>query len=93
MKHTPGPWKFDSRAHVEAILSDSTDVCFLPHSGSTTARDKDLQEIRANARLIAAAPELLEACEMMLRLAEGETLDEAFPGEIDILRDAINRTR
>jgi hypothetical protein len=33
--------------------------------------------------------ELLEACKMMLRLMEGENLDEKFDGEAEILRDAI----
>lgn len=38
-----------------------------------------------------AAPGLLDACKMMLRLLEGENLDEKFDGEAEVLRDAITK--
>jgi hypothetical protein len=55
MKHTPGPW-------------DTKEGQIYPEeSGRTLALityyDRDNKEDVANARLIAAAPELLEACE------------------------------
>ena len=37
--------------------------------------------------------ELLETCEMMLRLIEGEDLDEKFDGEATILRDIIAKAK
>ena len=43
----------------------------------------------ANAHLIAAAPALYEALKMMLRLIEGENLDEKFDGEAEVLREAL----
>lgn len=48
-KHTPGPW----RVHGELINSDSREIAVIENYSSK--RDG------ANARLIAAAPELLEA--------------------------------
>ena len=35
---------------------------------------------------------LLDTCKMMLRLVEGENLDEKFGGEATILRDVIARS-
>ena len=56
-QHTPGPWSFDGPPDNHIVWSDSENrVCFLAHSnGANEARDT------ANARLIAAAPELLGA--------------------------------
>ncbi len=59
--HTPGPWlingEFDSEISVE-IASAAWPICELdPVEWSP-------EEI-ANARLIAAAPELLEACKLV----------------------------
>ena len=39
--------------------------------------------------LALAAPDLLGACQTMLRLMEGEDFDEKWPDEADQLRDAI----
>lgn len=64
-KHTPGPWnaKEDSERFISIQSSGVpiAEIC-LPVLVST-------EEINANARLIAAAPELLEALELMLKPA------------------------
>lgn len=58
-KHTRGPWNCNraSAAGRNVIVSENAtvDICVLSN------RDKTPSEIDANARLIAAAPELLEA--------------------------------
>lgn len=57
-KHTPGPWKYFPNVGPTKVLiveEDGSTVVEL----STRVRDSRLI---ANARLIAAAPELLEAC-------------------------------
>lgn len=60
MAHTPGPW-----AHINPdgftvrhpqVYSDTGPVC-----NATWLGDGRIDELRANARLIAAAPELLDA--------------------------------
>ena len=70
MKHTPGPWKADMH-HI----GDGWRV-FVQHKAESDQHDAicDLEtwqkdrETQANARLIAASPALLEACEMALRV-------------------------
>lgn len=54
-KHTPGPWKQHLVDETLIVASDRTTV-------ASTSIDYDKAETaEANARLIAAAPELLEA--------------------------------
>lgn len=61
--HTPGPWEADFEANTNCI------EIFHPYMGGRTAicgvmneaQDDSTDEDRANANLIAAAPELLEA--------------------------------
>lgn len=70
-KHTPEPWvvdedgtvtQADSGAHI-AVVSQEDDFPCLEEDEREEAR----AECKANARLIAAAPELLEALEKALR--------------------------
>lgn len=53
--HTPGPWRADGAVRVQG---DGYDICRL----CTIPIHKDEASALANARLIAAAPDLLEAC-------------------------------
>lgn len=66
-KHTPGPWILDyDNGSTQDILS-------LKHGGICTVRRAgrhDNATFAANARLIAAAPELLEALEHALDVME-----------------------
>lgn len=64
-KHTPGPWLLRYRlTNPDEIVGVSgSDRSFLADC-ATTART--LEEISANCRLIAAAPDLLVACEAYL---------------------------
>ena len=63
-KHTKGPWtatKHDQhwvRVNVTIKASGNTWVAFMP--------DEDKEERMANARLMAAAPDLLDALESLL---------------------------
>ena len=63
-QHTPGPWKLDGAANTN-------DLDIIAPTGRITMLDCEISEVSedvltANARLIAAAPELLAA----LRAAE-----------------------
>lgn len=66
-QHSPGPWIIDTREHVHAIQdSNRQDLTYQDTTpqkdyGSITSRGRSKIETLANARLIAAAPELLEA--------------------------------
>jgi len=61
-KHTPGPWLIaeNGKTFVYALGTNQTNVfwCDVQSAGSEKASD---QEKQANAALIAAAPDLLEA--------------------------------
>lgn len=57
-KHTPGPWPTRESATHITVTNASGDAVF--HD------DKRIPGVMADARLIAAAPELLEACKAAL---------------------------
>ena len=64
-KHAPGPWHtLKNNAGLQVASSSSLVVCFLKNC------DKEHRE--ANARLIATAPELLEALQALLGWEEAE---------------------
>ena len=66
-KHTKGPWKCAKgrSAHpVSMVWSDSGAICG-PYYGTNVTEE----EAQANARLIAAAPEMLEALKIFRGLA------------------------
>lgn len=54
MKHTPGPWFVQHSSHQGGLL-------IKPVPGQVVAQCDELPEMQANARLIAAAPDLLAA--------------------------------
>ena len=68
--HTPGPWTVEKRVSCWAICdSKGQDVTYQDDKprfyqgepcGSTTSQGRTAAELAANARLIAAAPDLLE---------------------------------
>ena len=63
--HTPGPWRVQGRAIAASpldricVTSDATDGGFVVRPRAIDGRDADT--VTANARLIASAPELLDA--------------------------------
>jgi len=76
-KHTPGPWKvkaeFPKRGNKRGVIWVTDKDDFLPIarivvSDGTTHRHSDIY--MANARLIEATPELLDACKSALELQE-----------------------
>jgi hypothetical protein len=68
MKHTPGPWKMTDRKAAMGnncginIESQDLIVCRLPDGASTDGGYSFPHQL-SNAKLIAAAPDLLEACQ------------------------------
>ena len=65
-KHTKGPWIHSKHGFNVLTADEMHSICAVhaPNPGHTS--EKDVQEHLANARLIAAAPDLLEACEASL---------------------------
>jgi hypothetical protein len=60
MKHTPGPWELGYSDLGSQIISSADGYVAVVHYWS-----RPEQEMKANARLIAVAPELLEALEAL----------------------------
>lgn len=77
--------KIHSSQLVAYLLSNTDELM-----DAFDCKESDLKEPLC---LLNTAPDLLAACEMMLRLMEGENLDEKFDGEAEVLRDAIAKTK
>jgi hypothetical protein len=63
-KHTPGPWEMRVRQHVDELQSpigESIHVTSYMGKIDVCQTDNWNPDYKANARLIASAPELLEA--------------------------------
>ena len=109
MTHTPGPWTIDHQrigppGEPVALLCDVDDsmtgtVIDWPRGNdSATAMSIDDAENEANARLIAAAPDLLEACEVAnLFFEENDDFTDLgkypIPDFILDMRNAIKKAR
>ena len=77
--HTPGPWRFD---HDSKIIMDAFHEIFIATVHPSTIGDPVGTDL-ANARLIAAAPELLEALrecadQLYLSIFASATADKAY---------------
>ena len=59
-KHTPGPWVANCDIYPVMVYRVSEEMEFVANTG----------ESKANARLIAAAPELLEALQAIMRCSK-----------------------
>lgn len=91
--HTAGPWLVDSVGSVDASIYGLTNryrnpvwVARVYGDGGAIAFDHASPERMANARLIAAAPEMLEALALALR-----GLGVFYDAEQDCPKDPIMR--
>ena len=73
-EHTKGPWEIETKGSRHFIDgADQLTVAYVDRAGV-----RDRQEIEANARLIAAAPDLLAALIEMLAASEKPTHERWF---------------
>ncbi len=90
MAHTPGPWMAFIKGDTIAVHHNGTpDVVKW---GGFDDSHRSLTEHAANALLIAAAPELLEAAQagmQALAITEGESPDQYESDAHRMLREAI----
>lgn len=80
MNHTPGPWK-----------SGGAMLCVLNHNNERVCDPytrKPDEEVIANIKLIAAAPELLEALEKLIRCASGIAMTDELAFAYAAIRKA-----
>ena len=72
-KHTPGPWFVPDQTYARNLTVEVDDGIACPGSGGAMSYTTDVcvlgwngtPEWDANARLIAAAPDMLEACQII----------------------------
>ena len=85
-KHTPGPWQYAFEGGTVAFIveADGTTVVKLSATENSTAHS----HLAANARLIAAAPEMLNALETVNRYLQAciEDNEDAW-----IIREAMHK--
>lgn len=78
-KHTPGPW--EARGWSIKYPGNGVRVCVVDQADKALKQfgdyDEDMAVCKANARLIAAAPELLEALRNLLADAESLGIDDS----------------
>ena len=80
MSHTPGPWSYDADAEEVCGATERYAIAWIPRivRDASDGRTLPAAERLANAHLIAAAPDLLAACQAMahdiraLLFTEGE---------------------
>ena len=85
IKYTPGPWETRFGATDQVFVADGGPrICVVmpKHQEPYRAYAEDA----ANARLISAAPELLEALQRVVKADDDQALDS---GDIDVARAAI----
>ncbi len=90
-KHTPGPWILRSAGELLHDVPHPFDFVEVSKLRYITAEGSSEREANANARLIAAAPDLLELCERLL----GVVLHHAHPSALwaaDRLLDEARET-
>ena len=95
--NTPGPWWVYNEGSrfpgIEARLNGSV-VVYGNDNEIEGVKGRTHAEAIANARLIAAAPELLAALEMVLEYAEDCAADRGErPGCIDHARSAVAKAK
>lgn len=99
-KHTPGPWFVDHKSPFLVRAGDDIDGRHIAHIGPANYTPRfDVDEL--NAKLIAAAPDLLEAAQLALQIAESWIHDQldgtsSIDGallHLDPVRAAIARAR
>ncbi len=75
-RHTPGPWTFfeeHTRPMGQRVVQGQSRILFHVPRGANL---REAAEFEANGRLIAAAPDLLAACELWDQgFVEGEEFD------------------
>jgi len=90
-KHTPGPWEIEGHYHFGYRWISGPEHSQLAQVVWCMEYEDRSPSCEANAHLIAAAPELLEALENLLKVHEGEGGTQHHAG--DMARAAIAKAK
>lgn len=101
-KHTPGPWWWedwdtDNGPNKRSLVArpetkPSGGTAMFPDLPNRILKDEDGDCLPANKALIAAAPEMLTACEYALSIAEGRLLG-TWDDVMIVMRDVVAKAR
>jgi hypothetical protein len=86
IKHTPKPWIIRGKPNLLCVVDKDSDYIV----DRFVLGDRPYEEHLANARLIAAAPELLEALAELTRII-GNRFEGLKPRELRMAFDAANK--
>ena len=78
-QHAPGPWKVSKSGRSVSACGIKISQSSRPCAASASAQEAIDRMLQANARLIAAAPDLLEELQELV-----ETLERVDPGVYDL---------
>ena len=94
-KHTPGPWTRGYGNHVyQGERPDPVNLGRLVAVCEPSTRTKgDWDQVWANAKLIASAPELLEALEALVQAVEYTPIGVRALKAVEEARAAIKKAR
>lgn len=87
--HTPGPWVVRHLTGFPIMIATQPDFDGFGVPVADCSKRNLPAEAEANARLIAAAPDLLAALESLVCVASHEGL----PFDLEPARDAINKAK
>ena len=94
-KHTPAPWHYSPEVsrksnHLVYGSSEANNNMLIANCGSFGATE---DEIKANAHLIASAPELLEALESIIAMHDKKMGKSAVDLRLGLARAAISKAK
>lgn len=97
-QHTPGPWAISPKKTDKfTILADDPNMPGLPWhiavvcSNVTRSLHTDTDDAPANANLIAAAPELLEALQNLVEIGKRDLSNPKHDGYFEAAKAAIDK--
>ena len=95
-KHTPGPWVYESEGknnHLGKFCTEAGElICDFGHDIPYEGVPGNPPDF-ANAHLIAAAPDLLEALEAIVATWDGPKYNHFMADNIDLARAAIAKAK
>ncbi len=93
-KHTPGPWGIEQTARnnwIGLLRADGKINVIVTTTDREHLKDEALERNDANAKLIASAPELLEALQRLHGILSQTVFYDSYPELIEPTESAIEK--